>query len=146
MFQISNLTIPKGLPCLCTLVRIKSRPPSMAFKVLVDRAPMHHWFHLSSLVMPAGPDVTMCVLRYSRDLFSTPLPSCFLLLQVCLCTTLLSLLTPYIPCPLCLGNNYNSSFSEWELPTYTYTCACIYLPINKITTRWRQTTLCFHHE
>lgn len=126
IFQISNLTIPKGLSCLCTLVRIKSRPPSMAFKGLVDRAPMCLLFHLLSLVMPTGPDVTMCVLRYSWDLFSTPLPSCFLLLQVCLCTTLLSLLIPFIPCPLCLGNYYNSSFSEWKLPTYNiFMCMCV---------------------
>ena len=116
----------KGFPCLCTLVRIKSRPPSMAFKRLVDRAPTCLLFHLLSLVMPTGPDVTMCVLRYSRDLFSTPLPSRFLLLQVCLCTTLLSLLIPFIPCPLCLGNYYHSSFSEWKLPAYNiYMCMCV---------------------
>lgn len=129
MFQISNLTIPKGLPCLCTLVRIKSRPPSTAFKVLVGRAPMRLWFHLLSPVMPTGPDVTMCVLRYSPDLFSTPLPSCFLLLQVCLCTTLLSLLTPYIPCPLCLGNYYNSLFRMETAHIHIY--MCMYISSNK---------------
>ena len=120
-----------------------------------SRGPSFHvppWFHLLSLVTPTGPGVTVCVLRESQDLFSPPLPSCLLWPQVHLCTTRLSLLTPLTPCPLCLGNYYNSRFSEWKLPTHNIcmcVCVCVYvcvLPINKITTRWRQTTLCFHHE